>query len=188
MRSRRQPPRRGRNPLGSAPRVPGRGGSNRKKPWEKSGPNWLLIGGVVLIILFLLLGGVWFLADRATTAVETPTPTPTVTITPTLTTTPTRTPLPSATFTPTPTLTPTPTPTITPTPTLTPTDTPIPIVCTTVRQTWVRNELGVGLELLSQNISVQVIGTVIDRDGDVWYPVVGYGEPSYVLAQDLDCP
>jgi LPXTG-motif cell wall-anchored protein len=82
--------------------------------------------GWMIVIAWLLVGGVAAgkpaLAGFTPTPTETPTLTPTVTLTPTPTETPTLTP--TVTLTPTPTETPTLTPTVTLTPT--PTETPLP--------------------------------------------------------------
>lgn len=159
----------------------------RKAPWESSGPNWLLIGGIVAVLI-LFAGGSLLLRNRQLAQI---TPTPTVTLTPSLTPVPTNTPTLTPTSTPSPTDVPTNTPTATSVPTETPTITPTPIACTLQSETWVRgapDEGAVGLaqiDIIGEFIGV--IGEAEGADGMRWYQITGYDGPAFIQVEAVFC-
>lgn len=175
-----------KRPMPQTRRSPSQRPGRPRPPWERRGPNWLLIGAVTIILL-LLVGGSWLVARGIAHARATPTPTlltPTVTLalSVTLTFTPTDTPTLAPTVTRTPTLTPMPSPT--------PTITPTPYLCTAKEKVWVRDRSssqGVGLGQLKAGDAVGVIGVALGEGGS-WYRIAGFGPEAYVPVEAISCP
>ncbi len=169
------------------------GRSRRKPPWETNRPNWLFIGGGILIAIIVLGGAGLFVRGRLMPVTPTPTITPLPTATPTQTATPTITP--SATWTTTPTRTPTATATSTATPT--PTNTPIP--CQLLARVEVRTAIGNDANgnpngalvsvLETTGSPVAVLDQVVDNAGVLWYQIVmpSYNGQAFVPANTVDC-
>jgi hypothetical protein len=181
-----------RHKVSSPSKKPG-GRPRRQPPWVAKGPNWLLIGSGLVVVLFVLGGIGLFARGRVTPVTPIPTTNPLPTETPTLTATPTITPSPTL----TPTSTFTPTPTATPTVTPTPTNTPIP--CQLLSRVEVRTAIGNDadgnpngalvrvLEAIGE--SVAVVGEVTDQASVRWYQILlpDYSGQAFVPALAVSC-